>query len=132
MTKQIKRDTKLVFRVPGKLQRAIRDGAAKSLSYEHEDAEGKKASRADFVIDAVEAFIEKIQDGATVEDLALPPGFIIPKGDTSMMSIRVSAATMEFFDQHASRFYHSRTQFVLWAVMNRVQEMVEEKKQRAQ
>ena len=124
MTEEIKRDGQIVIRVPGKLRRAIRAAASKMPPNE----KGKKASHADFVAKAVADFVIQLQEGCSVQNLALPPGYQIPKGDTKMMSFRAAPEIVALIKEQAPQYYHSQTQFVLWAIANRIMQLVAEKK----
>lgn len=126
MTEEIKRDAQIVIRVPGKVRRAI-DTLVERMP---PNAKGKKASQADFVAEVVEEFVIQLQEGCSVDQLALPPGYKIPKGDTRMMSFRAAPETVQLIKEQAPQYYHSQTQFVLWAIANRIQEAVDLKKKK--
>lgn len=110
---------KLTFRAPKALRNALRWGAKKL-----------GISQGKFVMDAVRAFIEHVENNESVSVFTLPQNFPI-SGDSEMVGIRVDPADIAKLDKYVPRFYQSRTRLILWATALKALKLVQENKKKS-
>lgn len=111
------KDTKLTYRAPRTLRKAIKWGAKKL-----------GVSQSDFVVLAVDEFLDKLERDEPSSSLTLPEGFTISSKDNRMMGINVDGDIIPIIDSYTYRFYHSRTRLILWAVALKALELAAAKK----
>jgi len=105
------------FRAPADLRQAIKHAA-----------KHRKQSQSDFIADAVDNFLAKVDKANSLDDIQLPENFAIPKEKSKMMTIRIAPEIIDTVQLRAPRLYHSATRLVLWAVALRLYELASAKK----